>query len=107
MARAPRLQTRINRLLDEDAALPADQRMPNAERIKLIEILSKNPARRGGGAKKGNRPPNTGKIKKPSRNFTQADIERLRGNDKPKPAPTESTLGDFLNTIEEKPNATE
>jgi hypothetical protein len=62
------------------------------QRIALIEQLPKQT----GGVTKGNRPPNTGKIKKPSRNFSDADIARLRGTDKPAPVTNNGTLGDFL-----------
>ena len=88
MGRAPSERTIIRKEL-ERTDLTAEQRM------RYIEMLVKT--HNYGGAKKGNKPPRTGKIAKPSRNFTEADILRLRGT---KEAPPEkkagSTLGEFL-----------
>jgi hypothetical protein len=67
------------------------------QRLRLIEMLLKAP-KHTGGAQKGNRPPNTGKIKKPSRNFSDADVARLRGTNKVVQMPSRApeTLGEFL-----------
>ena len=97
MGRAPNKQTFIKRELDRSNALPEGHslKFTREQVFDLLKMMESFPQR--GGAKKGNRPPNTGKIKKPSRNLSEADIARLRGNEKPKPAPQSAgTLGEFL-----------
>lgn len=99
MGRPPSNRVYIRRELDADAALPAGDpnKLTNEQRIKLIELLAKTKV---GGAKKGTKPAHTGKIKKPSRNFTQADIERLRGNKVlPEEPPTVAPIDTFLKAI--------
>jgi hypothetical protein len=94
VGRAPSERTIIRREL-ERTDLTAEQRM------RYIEMLVTT--HNYGGAKKGNKPPNTGKVKKPSRNFSEADILRLRGGEKPKPAPQkDGTLSEFLKDDESK-----
>jgi len=105
VARSPSPRTYARKLLDADALLPVESpyRMTNAQRLQLMEIMAKQIKP---GPPKNTKPSNTGKIKKPSRNFSEADIARLRGTSTAKPAEKKAeTLGEFL--IEEKKDATE